>query len=476
MGRTPEVGEIVDEAFRVEQEIDSGNFGHVYRVTELTSNDTLALKVLKPGPHDEEELRQRFEREARLIYSLQHPHIVRVFYYGQTDGGLPYMAMEFLRGTDLRTLLHHHGALNPTLVRRIALETLSALGAAHDLGIVHRDLKPANIFLVNDGHKGHVKVLDFGFAKALDENKQQGEITNAGTLVGTPAYMSPELVHKRHVGPPADIYALGLIVAEMVTGKKIIQIESVYDTILFQASSKPIKMPEEVMDSPFAEIVERAVAKKLTERYATAEEMMADLEALYIPGSSTNRERVPVSAPESTPDPVRRIEESAETIPRSDGRPDLAQIESGLNERHTPVPGNRTAGGPYQTESIPAIEEAPAFAHHEEPEVVEAQVNLRYTAEFGMVSPAVRNKLEAHDEAPTVEYSRSDLALDLDLPDPDSGPTLADLEHRVPATKQTTEPVLQPPPEPGISGRDVLIGLLVGLLLLAAFAAALFLI
>ncbi len=469
MGRTPDVGEIVDEAFRVEAEIDSGNFGHVYRVTELSSNNTLALKVLKPGPHDEEELRQRFEREARLIYSLQHPHIVRVFYYGQTQGGLPYMAMEFLRGTDLRTLLHHHGALNHTLVRRIALETLSALSSAHDLGIVHRDLKPANIFLVNDGHKGHVKVLDFGFAKALDENKQQGEITNAGTLVGTPAYMSPELVHKRHVGPPADIYALGLILAEMITGKKIIQIESVYDTILFQASSKAIKLPKEVMDSPFAEIAQRAVAKKLTERYSTAAEMMADLDALFIPGSNDNRERVPVRA-KSAPDPVRRIEESAETIPRSDGRPDLAEIGSDLNQRNTPVPH----GGPRQTESIPAIEEEPAFAHYEEPEVVEAQVNLRYTAEFGMVSPAVR---EMDEELPTVEYSRSNLGLD--LPDP-GGPTLGELEQRIPAKQQTTQPIMEAPELPqeggGIRGRDIFLGIFIGLLGLAGFAAILFLV
>lgn len=459
MGRTPDVGEIVDDAFRIEAEIDSGNFGHVYRVTELNSNNTLALKVLKPGPHDEEELRQRFEREARLIYSLQHKHIVRVYYYGQTDGGLPYMAMEFLSGTDLRTLLHHHGALNPTLTRRIATESLSALQAAHSLGIVHRDLKPANIFLVNDGHKGHVKVLDFGFAKALDENKQSGEITNAGTLVGTPAYMSPELVHKRHVGPAADIYALGLILAEMITGQKIIQIESVYDTILFQASSKPIKLPDDVLDSPFAEIIERAVAKKLTDRYSSAEEMRADLEALFIPGSSSNdREKVPVR--ERAPR-VARYQEGAETVPRSDGRPALDEIGGGP-ERNTPIPRAEEGTNPRNTESIPAVEAQPAFSQHEEPEVVEADVNLRYTAEFGMVSPAA---LQIDDEQPTVEYSRASI----DLPAPNTGPTLGDLENRMESSRP------RPEPSGGIPVRDVLIGFVIGLLMLAGFTAILFL-
>ena len=145
MARMPEAGEIIDDVFRVEKELDSGNFGSVYKVTDMLENRTLALKVLRPGAHDEGELRKRFEREATLIYSLNHPHIVRVFYYGETPAGLPYMAMEYLNGTDLRSLLHGYGALHDALAKRITVETLSALEAAHNLGIVHRDLKPANI-------------------------------------------------------------------------------------------------------------------------------------------------------------------------------------------------------------------------------------------------------------------------------------------------------------------------------------------
>ncbi len=283
MSQMPAVGELVDEVFRVESKLDEGNFGAVYKVFDTLEQRTLALKVLKPGPYDESELRERFDREARLVYSLQHPNVVQVYYYGQTGAGLPYMAMEYLRGTDLRDLLDQHGALSPALIRRLSLEVLSALDAAHQLGIVHRDLKPANIYLVNDGDKGHVKVLDFGFAKALDSDMQR-EITHAGTLVGTPAYMAPELVHKKNVGPPADLYAMGLIMAEMVLGKKLIQIESIYETILLQASPKDIKMPEVVAESIFGEIIARATTKELADRYATAQEMIADLEQLDIPG------------------------------------------------------------------------------------------------------------------------------------------------------------------------------------------------
>lgn len=290
MSQLPVIGELVDEVFRVESKLDEGNFGAVYRVFDTLEQRTLALKVLKPGPYDESELRERFEREASLIYSLEHPNVLKVYYYGQTNSGLPYMVMEYLQGTDLRDLLNQYGALSHALIRRLSLEVLSALDAAHGLGIVHRDLKPANIYLVNDGDKGHVKVLDFGFAKALESDTQR-EITHAGTLVGTPAYMAPELVHKKNVGPPADLYAVGLIMAEMILGKKLIQIESIYETILFQATTKDIKMPAAVADSVFGKVIARATTKDLAGRYATAQEMIADLEQIDIPGAGPARKR-----------------------------------------------------------------------------------------------------------------------------------------------------------------------------------------
>ena len=326
MSMMPAVGELVDEVFRVEEEVDHGNFGAVFKVTDLAQQRVLAMKVLKLGPHDEEELRQRFEREARLIYSLQHPHVVQVFYYGQTAAGLPYMAMEYLQGTDLRSLLQHHGGLAEPLARRLTIEALSALHSAHNMGIIHRDLKPANIYLVNDGGRGHVKVLDFGFAKAL-ESESAEEITNAGTLVGTPAYMSPELVHKKNVGPGADLYAMGLILAEMLTGEKVVQIESIYDTILFQGSEKNIKLPASLQNSLFAPIVEKAISKNLAHRYQNALEMIDDLRALPLEGVGPYTEEVLLL---TAPPEIGTADSEAHTRPRSDGRPSLEQIDEAL--------------------------------------------------------------------------------------------------------------------------------------------------
>ncbi len=328
MSMMPSVGDLVDEVFRIEEELDHGNFGAVYKVSDLIEQRILAMKVLKPGPHDEDELRQRFEREARLIYSLRHPHVVQVFYYGQTDSGLPYMAMEYLQGTDLRALLQHHGSLSNALARRITIEALSALHAAHDMGIIHRDLKPANIYLVNDGGKGHVKVLDFGFAKAL-ESEVNDEITNAGTLVGTPAYMSPELVHKKDVGPGADIYAMGLILAEMLQGKKIVQIESIYDTILFQGSEKDIKLPKPLRNSQFGPILQKAITKDLDQRYSSAVEMIDDLRELDLEGVGPYVDDVFLS---TAPPEVGSADHQASTRPRTDGRPSLEEVDAALNE------------------------------------------------------------------------------------------------------------------------------------------------
>ncbi len=355
MSRMPSVGDVIDDVFRVDAELDHGNFGAVYKVTDLLEKQVLALKVLKPGPHDEEELRQRFDREARLIYSLNHPHIVRVFYYGETDTDLPYMAMEYLQGTDLKSLLRHHGGLSEALARRISIETLSALHTAHSMGIVHRDLKPGNIYLVNDGSRGHVKVLDFGFAKALESDDSR-EITNAGTLVGTPAYMSPELVHKRDVGPPADIYAMGLILAEMLTGTKVVQIERIYDTVMFQGADKPIRFAGELQDSPFYPILQASTAKDLDKRYETAFEMIEELRRIDLAGVGTFDEEVPL---ETAPPEVGDADPEVRTRPRSDGRPSIAEIDAELQKDDHPKVGDFKDDDPtverqYSFEMTPA--------------------------------------------------------------------------------------------------------------------------
>lgn len=330
MSRMPEVGSVVDEVFRIEQSLDEGNFGAIYRARDLLEDRALALKVHKPGPHDAEEVRQRFEREARLIYRLEHPNVVQVHYYGQTANGLPYMAMEYLEGTDLKALLRQGYELSTGQIIRIALATLAALEAAHEMGIIHRDLKPANVFLVEDDHGGDVKVLDFGFAKALDE-EEGSNLTSTETLVGSPAYMAPELVHKKNVGPVSDLYALGLILGEMVIGQKLVDIDSIYDTISFQASDKPVSIPPAVERSPFGDIVRKAIHKDASRRYQSAAEMRRDLQRLSIaeePAPSPADTATSASLPHGAMSAEDTTEEEIPTEPDARGMPPRREVKN----------------------------------------------------------------------------------------------------------------------------------------------------
>ena len=428
MSRMPSVGEVVDDVFRIDEELDHGNFGAVYKVTDLLEQRILALKVLKPGPHDEEELHRRFEREARLIYSLRHPHVIEVYYYGDTGKGLPYMAMEYLHGTDLKSLLRHHGGLSQALTRRIAIESLAALHTAHNTGIIHRDLKPANIYLVDDGSKGHVKVLDFGFAKAL-EGDQTTEITNAGTLVGTPAYMSPELVHKRDVGPQADIYAMGLILAEMITGEKVVQVESIYDTVVFQGSEKPIKLPDPVRDSQFGGVIEQSIAKDLDQRYASALEMIDALRAIDLDGVGTYTDEVPLA---TAPPEVGSADPEARTRPRADGRPSLDEIEDSLDDEFYEEHVADFSDDDPTIEQQP-MSSAPASGRYDQ---VNGTDELRQTAEVASSDHQGREDYAQHNSRVTAT---------------------ADLSTRQPANQRHPHSADQPS-----AWRDILLGVIVG--------------
>ncbi|MGM0555443.1 MAG: serine/threonine-protein kinase [Myxococcota bacterium] len=462
MSRMPEVGEVVDDVFRIESELDHGNFGAVYRVHDVLEDRTLALKVLKPGPHDEEELRQRFEREATLIYSLRHPHVLRVYYYGQTDSGLPYMAMEFLEGTDLKTLLRHHGALKPSLVKRITQETLAALEAAHELGIVHRDLKPANIYLVNDGGRGHVKVLDFGFAKALEDDSS-ADLTAAKTLVGTPAYMAPELVHKTDVGPPADIYAMGLIMAEMVAGEKLIQIESVYDTIMYQASDKPIKLPAVVANSAFGGIIERAVEKDTGARYTTATDMYLDLEALDF------GERQAAQVDADMPTEFGEADEEEMTTPASSGMPSMHEVDSSLASG-----SQRGSIDPFA--DFPDYDDSATTSKQSGFEVAPVEESPREelgaTSSSGEHEPGVsdshRIPEHAYEYDATVEFSRDSrsqaMAAMAGQPDPQPNPHRDQTEQDLRLDLERPEQRQQAPARPANSGPNVFLEILLGIL------------
>ena len=199
--------------YQIEQKIGQGGMGEVFRATDTRLHRTVAIKTTLV------QFSERFQREARVIAALNHPHIAALYDVGASPSGFGYLVLEYVEGPTLADLIQK-GPIEPEDVRRIALETAEAIEAAHEKGIVHRDLKPANIKL---GEGGTVKVLDFGLAKAMDEVQPapSSEITKKGTIFGTPSYMSPEQALGGPTDRRSDIWSYGALVGEMLSGKRL---------------------------------------------------------------------------------------------------------------------------------------------------------------------------------------------------------------------------------------------------------------
>jgi eukaryotic-like serine/threonine-protein kinase len=210
--------------YRVTRLIGEGGMGVVYVAEHASIGRRAAVKVLRPGLTEDVEITKRFFNEARAANAIRHPGIVEVFDSGTLPSGVAYLVMELLEGESLAARLRRLGRLELTEARAIGVQTASALGAAHAAGIVHRDLKPDNLFLVRDYRDvsgENVKVLDFGIAKlGIGTSRSVSVKTRTGSVTGTPAYMSPEQCRgTKEVDHRTDIYALGVILYEMVAGR-----------------------------------------------------------------------------------------------------------------------------------------------------------------------------------------------------------------------------------------------------------------
>ncbi|MEP7346467.1 MAG: serine/threonine-protein kinase, partial [Gemmatimonadaceae bacterium] len=202
--------------------VGEGAMGSVYRALDPVLNRTVAVKVMSESIARDSELRDRFMREAQAAGSLQHPNVVTIFDFGEFEGHL-YIAMEFVVGVDLEELLAKGPQLTLDQKLGIAIDVLLGLAYAHKHGVVHRDIKPANIRLTEDGR---AKIMDFGVAH-LDSAK----MTRTGVMLGTPNYMAPEQVVGQPVGPATDIFSLGAVLYEMLTGKKAFGADSMHSVL-----------------------------------------------------------------------------------------------------------------------------------------------------------------------------------------------------------------------------------------------------
>ncbi|MCB9555722.1 MAG: protein kinase [Deltaproteobacteria bacterium] len=215
-----EIGTILEQRYRIEELLREGGMGTVYRATHIDIDRRVAVKVLHPAYSRMPDVVSRFRREARAASRIGHPNIVEVYDFGITADGSTFLVMEFLVGQDLADVLGEYGTLSLSRSLQIAIDICHAVGAAHDVGIVHRDLKPENVFvMVGDTGGDHIKILDFGIAQTIAaDGSHLEQLTNPGMPIGTPNYMAPEQAAGVGSDHRADIYALGTLLYEMLTG------------------------------------------------------------------------------------------------------------------------------------------------------------------------------------------------------------------------------------------------------------------
>jgi len=271
-------------AYTVDSEIGRGGMGVVYNARDERLKRRVAIKVLPPELAFREEIRLRFLREAETAARLSHPHIVPIFSVGEGPDGLVYFVMAFVDGEPLSGKLQRRGTLPPEEVRRILLETVDALGAAHSVGIVHRDVKPDNILL--EGSRGRVMVTDFGIAKALSSATGGGTLTGTGVAIGTPHYMSPEqALGEREIDGRSDLYSLGVVGYQMLVGELPFSAPTVPGLLMKQITEEAPDITRKRSDCPaeLSACVMRCLDKDPEKRWPTADALRRALESRSTP-------------------------------------------------------------------------------------------------------------------------------------------------------------------------------------------------
>jgi serine/threonine-protein kinase len=252
--------------YRIIEQVGEGAMGVVYRATDPVLNRTVAVKVMCDAIARDDDLRGRFLREAQAAGSLQHPNVITIYDFGEVDGHL-FIAMEFVEGEDLDKLLAKEVALSPVDKLDIIIDVLSGLAYAHKRGIVHRDIKPANIRIDDEGR---ARLMDFGIARISSSS-----LTRTGVMVGTPAYMAPEQIVGGETVPASDLFSVGTVLYELLTGSKPFQGESIQSVMYQIVSHDPPPLNSAKLGLPpiLDTIANRALAKDVENRYSSALEM-----------------------------------------------------------------------------------------------------------------------------------------------------------------------------------------------------------
>ena len=272
--------------YRLQAPIGKGGMGDVWLAWDLSLRRNVALKILRTGAAPDSDTLKRFEREAHAAGQLRGPHVVRVFDFGASDDGLYYIAMEYLSGLDLATMVEDFGPVPPARAIDIIMQACSALEEAHAAGIIHRDLKPHNLFLTRvDDEPDFVKLLDFGVARLRDHTTAAERLTWTGIIVGTPSYLAPELWQGAPADERSDIYALGATLHFLVSGAT--PSASRGREAAGDVGAAPTHPSYDVKPDELGQIVRRCLAASPEDRFQSARELRAELTRVHDPTAWT---------------------------------------------------------------------------------------------------------------------------------------------------------------------------------------------
>lgn len=313
------IGSLIDGKYRVDALIGEGGMGKVYRGTNIRTESPVAIKTLIPDLVRDDTLVRRFEVEAKSASNLRHPNTIRIYDFGR-EGDLLFMVMELLDGYPLEKIAGEE-PIDPLRVIHIFRQTCKSLAEAHDAGMVHRDLKPDNIFLNRVGGDAEfVKVLDFGVAKLQDNKYTDATLTQAGMIFGTPRYMSPEQARAEQIDRRSDIYALGVILYECLTGRVPFDGRDPISILIQHVNEKPkpfaVINPALPAMPDLEAITLRCMAKSADERYASVTELLTELERVErrLLGNAAADEFGATQAMNSAQVPVTRRQAAATAV------------------------------------------------------------------------------------------------------------------------------------------------------------------
>ena len=289
-------GELFEDRYELIELLGRGGFSAVFLARDRQLQREVALKVLLPEPvqeilvGDEEDHRnrdsyiRRFQHEFDVISRLQDPAIIRVFDFGETDHGALFMVLEYVKGVTLNQWRSSGRELSTSDQVGILQKLLGALKEAHEKGILHRDIKPTNIMILPDEGEAEwgIRLLDFGIAKTMAiDDRTVMDLTKTGILVGTPRYMAPEQITNDEIGPAADIYALGLVMYELITGERGVPGTTAIEVLTLQIRPESVQLPDEVeVDDGLRRVVDKMLQKDLSRRFSSTEEILQELQLL----------------------------------------------------------------------------------------------------------------------------------------------------------------------------------------------------